>query len=506
LKRHKKSKNAKFFPLNFDHAVFFPDCQFKQDFEHLQYSFTRIFDESNLETHKIWNASKEKEKGDSPLEQFLITLLNQHSHFRVYKPKVGEFFVRLLGANITRVISLKKYYAIREQELEEVNMVQDFLLASLIKKNRCIFEGSAGSGKTFVAMKKTIELYNQRKKTLVLCFNSELRDFMKEYISSKLGRTYKRIQGRVDIYSVHSFLNHILSIAFNSLMENLLKDSLSDFQYEPIAEKLREVKDQIPLSILYDAILIDEAQDIDPSLWEVFEYFLKNPKKALLYVFYDAQQALFVRKFSPLCFGMDESEDVIVLHRNLRNTIQIANWLQNQTHFGNYKDLSGIHGFKITTHTFDNASQAIIRALNIIAGKFYGQGIAPEKIALLGYHKLRTMIPTVQSIENCDYLELSEKQSQKKLYLIEPKSITEMERIKSCQEISSNRCTLFKTISSFKGLESDILFLIVPEIQEFKQHHPDLFENFMMQLYVGASRAKFKLYFFQFKMNSNKSG
>ena len=57
---------------------------------------------------------------------------------------------------------------------------------------------------------------------------------------------------------------------------------------------------------------------------------------------------------------------------------------------------------------------------------------------------------------------------------------------------------MFKTISAFKGLECDILFLVIPNMEDFKANHPQKYENYLMQIYVGASRAKFKLYFLEY--------
>ncbi|TFF97346.1 MAG: hypothetical protein EU547_04520 [Promethearchaeota archaeon] len=55
-------------------------------------------------------------------------------------------------------------------------------------------------------------------------------------------------------------------------------------------------------------------------------------------------------------------------------------------------------------------------------------------------------------------------------------------------------------MSAFKGLERDIIFLIVPDLQEFKEKHPERYEKFRRQLYVGASRAKFKLFVASYKI------
>jgi len=75
-----------------------------------------------------------------------------------------------------------------------------------------------------------------------------------------------------------------------------------------------------------------------------------------------------------------------------------------------------------------------------------------------------------------------------------------MPQIKCHRDINSELCTAFKTISAFKGLESDIIFLLVPNLNDFKEKYPERYDNFLMQLYVGISRAKFKLSFLEYEM------
>ena len=492
-------KDNKCFPLNFCHAVFFPDCLFKQDFETIQYSFDSIFDESDLYAQLEWMGSESSEP--SPLEKFLVKILNRYKHLREQKPKTGEFFPKLIGSNISRYISLRKYFAIREKELEEINKVQDFLITALSEKKRCIFKGSAGSGKTFIAMKKAIKNYEQEKSTLFLCFNSGLRDAIRTYFSEKIGKPYESIHNLISVYSINTFLFKLIQEMFQGNVKKTLTAECSNFSYEPIAREIKASVKGIPAKIKYDAILVDEAQDIDQSLWDVFPYFLKDPVISTFYVFYDEEQAIFVENFSPQAFGMDQHNDVIILNKNLRNTVEIANWLKLKTSHGNYEEYSGINGFKISTREFSSAKDALMKATQTIQKKYYGQGILQEQVAILSYYKLKTLIPSATDTTSCDYIMFKGKDSGMYSYVIEPNDIGNMGQIKKEFDIVDEPCVLFKTITSFKGLEKDILFLIVPKLEDLKEKHPERVDNFLMQLYVGASRAKFKLYFFEYSLH-----
>jgi hypothetical protein len=141
-----------------------------------------------------------------------------------------------------------------------------------------------------------------------------------------------------------------------------------------------------------------------------------------------------------------------------------------------------------------------MRALNIIKKQYYEQGIHPEQVIVLTYYKLATLYPYVKQNEYGEYISLTDKKTNEKIHLIEPDSISDMEEILDLDTFHGAWCTLFKTITAFKGLERDILFLVVPNLNDFKRKYPEKFKNFVMQIYVGASRAKFKLYFFEYDL------
>ena len=487
-------KRGKFFPLSFTYGVFFPDCRFKDDFEYMPLEFDRIFDEVDCKEQKEWMAGDKTVK--SPLEKFLINLLDAYKRRRVILPETSDFFLKIMGSNISKYISMKKYLDTREIELKEINKVQDFLLNSLSKKLRCIFRGSAGSGKTFIAMKKALLNYNQGIKTLFLCFNAELRESVQEYLSKQLDKPIEEIQENLQVHTINSFLRLQINETFHGPSRNLLMDSLNNFKYESIAESLKKSKQKIYKEFKFDSILVDEAQDIAICLWDMFDYFLRDPKESILYIFYDEAQAIFVKEFSVEKFRMDAKKDLIVLTKNLRNTIEIAKWLENKTKLGEYQEYSDISGFKITTRSFPNSYEAFKRAINVVKKSFYDKNIDLSRIAVLSYYKLKTLIPRTMHNEYCDYLPLIDKKgaSEEKFFIVEPKYISDFPTIMECKEIKNKSLILFKTISAFKGLERDVIFLIVPNFEEFKDRYLEKYQNFIMQIYVGASRAKFKLY------------
>jgi hypothetical protein len=488
--------NKYHFPLNYSSFVFFTDSYFKKNIQTIQYRYNQIFDKQNLEDQKEW--INDGKNGKSPLESFMIDLLNIHMNTRVLKSGVKEFFLELIGHNISPYINLKEYYQIRNKELEEINQIQDFLLDALAEKKQCIFKGSAGSGKTFIAMKKAIKNYREQKKTLFLCFNRELRENVKSYISKKLDTPLWELELDIDIYSINLFLLKLIAKMFNNKLNlcKRLKNEVKHFNYQNIAEKIKKNAGKIPKQYLYESIIIDEAQDIDYHLWDVFVHFLRDREKSTYYVFFDSSQSIFVENFNPRQFKLEQDSDLIVLNRNLRNSYEITRWIEERTELGEYKQYSGINGFKVSLVQAKSASKALNTVLNIVYKKKLLKQLDQKNIIVLSYYKLSTLYENHGESNLGEYVEID---MNKRTILIEPHNLSDISEIE--KKWRTDQIIPFKTISAFKGLERDIVFLVIPDPEDFKGKHPERYENFQKQIYVGASRAKFKLYVVSYKLD-----
>jgi hypothetical protein len=201
---------------------------------------------------------------------------------------------------------------------------------------------------------------------------------------------------------------------------------------------------------------------------------------------------------------MDKDRDLIVLSQNLRNSIEIAKFLEKRAEYGNfrvsYERYSGVDGFKISVATYSNASECLRKSVNIIKKKYFDKEIGPERVIILAYNKLKNIAPKVNNLDFGEFVPLvgSKGIVKKKIFLVEPNNIADLPKIK--EKLDSEWIILFKTITAFKGLERDVIFLIVPKLTQFKERYEYKFENFIKQIYVGASRAKFKLYFFEYEI------
>ncbi len=492
------------FPLYYNYGVFFPGSYFKNDNEGLAGSlrtpFDKIFDISDYKEQETWVEENQKGITLSPLEKFLINLFKGFKKRSLKFPRLKDYFPKLISPNIVTAFRLNRYLEERNEELMGINEEQNMILDSLYAKPHCIFKGSAGSGKTFMAIKKALMNYQEGKRTLFLCFNKELRDFLYYYFSKEFKRKDSAWHKKIQVYSINLYLSVICEKLFDFDTIKQIKNEIFNFQYENVAHKIKtEVESQkFTSSYKFDAVLVDEAQDMDENLWDLFIYFLNDPQKSIYYIFYDPEQALFVENFDPNRFGLDMGNDLILRQRNIRNTTQIAQWLKDKTTYGEYKEFSGIKGFNIDDNNqFDNPVEAINFIINEVKDNILKSEVEPEKIGILSFFKLNTVFNKVRENDLCKYLWFKNEEEPKfdSMFIVEPNNVKDLPIIK---RTLNKWVLLFTTISSFKGLEKDIIFLLVPKLELFKKENPNQYKFFLMQIYVGASRAKFKLYLVEY--------
>jgi hypothetical protein len=143
--------------------------------------------------------------------------------------------------------------------LFERSVSQDFKLLSLLSENRqLMIQGGAGTGKTSLAVCQAKEYAANGQKTLLLCYNLALAD----YLRREIGRA-EIPAGMVDVLS------------WEELTVRLLRHA--DIEHEPPSEYservnyfgvmvpglILEVLKENPPEPVYDALVVDEAQDHD---------------------------------------------------------------------------------------------------------------------------------------------------------------------------------------------------------------------------------------------------
>jgi hypothetical protein len=350
--------------------------------------------------------------------------------FRFYKmhemTKLDEIganmIVNLLAPHYDAIPKMASLAKEREYEYFRMTEEQSRLLDYLEEQTVAAIQGCAGTGKTVLAVEKAKRL-SADGDVLFLCFNRYLYEYLQESYADE----------------------HILFTNLHSLATSRLKIAVSDD-----ADILEFLNHYDEYDWHFKHIVIDEGQDFDSSHVEMLNT-IATLTGGSFYIFYDKNQ--IVQK-EVLPDWISASECRLVLHRNCRNTIEIAK-------------TSG-------------------KPLNIVPRLFAEgiEGAMPRFFACGNLERLKTAIAdTIDSY-------LSEGFSIGQICLITIKTenaslYRDMDKIGRHKIVSSRseKGLFFTTARKFKGLESDIVFVVDFDAMSLAVDGGMLF-------YVAASRAK----------------
>lgn len=110
-------------------------------------------------------------------------------------------FISLFNRELHIPLSIRKVILERQRKLASADLMQEYLLDLFEDKNRVAFQGAAGTGKTWIAMKKAVRLAASGQRVLFLCYSRRVN----EMISSKL-ESWRNI----DVMTFHSFANTVI--------------------------------------------------------------------------------------------------------------------------------------------------------------------------------------------------------------------------------------------------------------------------------------------------------
>lgn len=203
---------------------------------------------------------------------------------------------------------------LEEEEQERIRLTEEQgrLLKGLRRRNRAVISGGAGTGKTLLATAKARYCAEAEQKTLLLCYNRPLANYLSRTIGDQL---------RVDVMSFHQLCDWFVRKAERATGRDLFLEAeeanptLNRFDVHfphALALATECVEDR------YDAIIVDEAQDFGEEFWLPVELLLRDELVSSLFLFYDHNQAVYKQVSSfPI------TDEPFLLTRNCRNTIHI---------------------------------------------------------------------------------------------------------------------------------------------------------------------------------------
>jgi hypothetical protein len=201
----------------------------------------------------------------------------------------------------------------QEARLHRLTTEQQRLLDFLGDHTLAAIKGVAGSGKTILALAKAQESARKGLRTLFLCYNRPLKDWVLQVLPDSSG-------GELVIDTYHGLVADLCrqaKVPFRAVEG----EGNADFWRDLAPEKLIEACAMLGDAFKFDAVIVDEGQDFHDLWWTSLEDVFRNPgNKACYYVFFDPNQNLYVE--SPSIPG--ELGSPFQLPVNCRNTVRIA--------------------------------------------------------------------------------------------------------------------------------------------------------------------------------------
>lgn len=193
-----------------------------------------------------------------------------------------------------------------DQRVEQMTRDQARILDVLRNQRRLKVTGGAGSGKTWLALEQTRRLARAGERVALVCY------------SRGLGRYFERITATWPARERPAYVGlfHDLPVKWGA---DPGSDDDSDYWERRLPLRLGELAVIRPPADLFDAVVVDEAQDFGDLWWLSLLACLRDPVAGGLFVFLDDHQRVFARH------GHVLSELApLVLGENIRNSKPIA--------------------------------------------------------------------------------------------------------------------------------------------------------------------------------------
>lgn len=348
--------------------------------------------------------------------------------------------IEIIAPELNLVPSLKADHALREQKFNQLTTEQAKVLEFLKLQNIVVINGSAGTGKTVLAIEKARKLTQDGKKVLFLCFNKMLSD----YLNGCYSHYGFKIATFDKLCSDHVGFDRSFDKTRLNFLEYLL-DENNDFPYTDI--------------------IIDEGQDFENDWLEYLEERVSI--EGNFYVFYDQQQCLY---FDEVSKWIKNAPCKITLFINCRNTEAIAKTAYGTLGFAEkIPTLSGIEGEQPELFSMTNPKEFYNWIDKTINKFLIDTNVDKSSVAIL----------TMNTLENSvlkDFISTS------KILISENKE---------------NGFVCISTARKFKGLEADLVIIADLDWTNLKN------ELYRKLFYTTCSRAKHNLYINADELNDN---
>jgi hypothetical protein len=411
-----------------------------------------IVDKDNLPSQcESWNVLDQTDL-DDPLKTISIAVEAWERDYSHYNRITIDEYKSTIQKDMLQGLKVSENFRTllenMDISIDKAEESQKAFLNGLWTHPRLAVEGGAGSGKTVLA-KCAAEVINKKgKKVLFLCFNTYLCSQLKADLDSG-----------IETNSIHNFMREFTDLREPGWFDKQKKDS--DFWDKGLPEKFRDLHRTKPLKKeeKFDAIIVDEAQDMEVGWLNSLLKYLKPEAQYLL--FYDKRQNIFDRNF---VLPQGQKWHKHPLNCNYRNTGRINEFIND------------IIGTKAVSYGVPEGEEVRIK-------EYSSQDIAGTlKRSLLELHQVGG-VPKEQIViltdGATDKFNLKVYSNGFEYEVLDPVKAREKEKI------------YFSSIHRFKGCEAPVVILLLKRRLEDIKDGKTYQKN---RLYTQLSRAKSLLY------------
>lgn len=445
LRTHLKDRLGESDPLvrcQYACCVIMPDCCFEYDGPEITKEI--LFDrDTNTELGNIIETS---------FDYWTEQCRNKHGFTgQSLNDSQTDRLVRVLRGDFHFVPSMNDSIGLTVNELNELTEDQYRLLEGLSGNPRVLVSGAAGTGKTLLAVEQAKRKYDEGRKVLYLCYNRNIASFVQDRF---------RIE-KCDITSktIHSIMMSCCGIEFNTTMDDRYFSDTLPAMFLGLADDNLDK---------YDYLVVDEGQDLlSPRYIKCMDRLLKGGlENGNWLIFFDPNQNIYNR-YSAVDDSIKELTSVSAsfrLQTNCRNTKQISETNKVTTCFPN-TGTGRVEGAQTCWIKYQDQKEEQKQFLKLLKD-FRDEGIIGRDFVVLSKYAI----------------------SNPKNLLHNIKIPSELGRLKTEKNIwkAKNNEIRFSTISSFKGLEANIV--IFADADSFTE------ESARLLNYVAISRARARLY------------
>ena len=312
--------------------------------------------------------------------------------------------------------------------LVQLSEEQTRTLLGVLDNRRLRVRGGAGTGKTVVAVEAARTLAAEGKSVLLLCFNNALARHLAALVDDE------DHPGAITARSFHQ----LCSGAFKLLGERPTYPVAArpggadpaDEQFFWNVEMAAALDRALAAKLLprWDAIVVDEGQDLDRDWWPLIEDCLRDKASGSIAAFYDPAQNIFGR-----ACHVPEHYPNFDLTWNFRNTRRIAEVVGTLAPSKMLPHPRAPEGEPVGLHSWEGPTKTLAKLEELVRKLIEKEQVRPDQIVLLTPHSRPNSLLQGKT-ELCGH----------------PLADDPLHR---------EHALLHTTIGRFKGLESDVVIL-----------------------------------------------